>query len=198
LHHVISTTPFAPPDTHLIVDAFGFSVLVSGVSGIMGAIVVKPRKGRFSPDGQVVELYDGNKILQSLGTFILWFGWYGFNCGSTLAITGGLGNLAAKVAVTTTLSAATGAITATFVGKIITGSYDISLGLNGVLAALVSITANCSVVDPWHAIVIGFIGANIFIGGHFLLFKLKIDDPCDACIVHGLCGCTSPHCPCLS
>ena len=149
--------------------------------------MVGPRKGRFV-NGEVVELFEGNKILQSLGTFILWFGWYGFNCGSTLMISQDTGGLAGKVAVTTTIAAAAGAIVATFLSKMITGTYDISLGLNGVLAGLVSITANCSVVDPWHAIFIGAIGALFLFIGHYALFKLKIDDPCDACVVHGLCG----------
>ena len=165
----------------------GIVHMVGGVSGLMGAIVVGPRKGRFV-NGEVVELFEGNKILQSLGTFILWFGWYGFNCGSTLMISQDTGGLAGKVAVTTTIAAAAGAIVATFLSKMITGTYDISLGLNGVLAGLVSITANCSVVDPWHAIFIGAIGAIFLFIGHYALFKLKIDDPCDACVVHGLCG----------
>ena len=165
----------------------GIVHMVGGVSGLMGAIVVGPRKGRFV-NGEVIELFEGNKILQSLGTFILWFGWYGFNCGSTLMISQDTGGLAGKVAVTTTIAAAAGAIVATFLSKVITGTYDISLGLNGVLAGLVSITANCSVVDPWHAIFIGSIGAIFLFIGHYALFKLKIDDPCDACVVHGLCG----------
>jgi Amt family ammonium transporter len=184
---------FDKKDDNGMIDFAGSGVvhMVGGVSGLMGAIVVGPRKGRFV-NGEVVELYEGNKILQSLGTFILWFGWYGFNCGSTLALTGGMANLAGKVAVTTTIAAASGAITATFLSKIVSGHYDISMGLNGILAALVSITANCSVVSPWHSILIGTIGAMIFFGGHYLLLACKIDDPCDACIVHGLCGCKSP------
>jgi Amt family ammonium transporter len=172
-----------------MIDFAGSGVvhMVGGFSGLMGAIVVGPRTGRFV-DGQCVELYAGNKILQSLGVFILWFGWYGFNCGSTLMISGGAANVAGKVAVTTTLAASSGAIGATFLSKIIMGQYDISIGLNGVLAGLVSITANCSVVDPWHAVIIGMFGAVVFFLGHYLLIKLKIDDPCDATVVHGFCG----------
>jgi len=116
------------------------------------------------------------------------FGWYGFNCGSTLMISANAANVAGKTAVTTTLAAASGGIGATFASKVITKNYDISLGLNGVLAGLVSITANCSVVNPWHAVIIGFIGSQILIGGHYLLLKLRIDDPCDATVVHGFCG----------
>ena len=175
-----------------MVDFAGSGIvhMVGGFSGLMGAIVVGPRAGRFV-DGQTVELYAGNKILQSLGTFILWFGWYGFNCGSTLMISANAANVAGKVAVTTTLAAASGGITATALSKAIVGNYDISLGLNGVLAGLVGITANCSVVNPWHAMIIGIIAAILLFGGHYGLLKAKIDDPCDACIVHGLVGCKS-------
>ena len=178
-----------PEKSNGMIDFAGSGVvhMVGGFSGMMGAIVLGPRAGRFV-DGQVVELYQGNKILQSLGTFILWFGWYGFNCGSTLMISAGAADVAGKAAVTTTLAAACGAITVTFIMKAMVGHYDISMGLNGALAGLVSITANCSVVDPWMAIIIGCIGGLVLIAGHYLLFYLKIDDPCDATVVHGFAG----------
>ncbi|EKX32727.1 ammonium transporter [Guillardia theta CCMP2712] len=173
-----------------MIDFAGSGVvhMVGGFSGLMGAIVVGPRIGRFNADGTVNELYAGNKTLQSLGAFILWFGWYGFNCGSTLAISGGLGQVAGKVAVNTTIAAAAGAIGATFITFIFEGHYDISMGLNGLLAGLVGVTANCSVVNPWAALIIGLVASLILYLGHYLLLKLKIDDPCDACIVHGFCG----------
>jgi len=166
----------------------GIVHMVGGFSGLMGAIVVGPRKGRFEEDGSPAPLHDGNKTLQSLGVFILWFGWYGFNCGSTLMISGGAAQVAGKVAMTTTLAAASACITATFLAKLIEGSFDVSMGLNGILAGLVSITANCSVVDPWMACVIGIIGGFVLHAGHALLLYLKIDDPCDAAVVHGFCG----------
>jgi Amt family ammonium transporter len=165
----------------------GIVHMVGGFSGFMGAIVVGPRKGRFI-DGKVNQLYPGNHALQALGVFILWFGWYGFNCGSTLMISANAANVAGKVAVTTTIAAATGCITATLTSRVMTGHYDISTGLNGILAGLVSITANCSVVNPWHAFVIGMVGAWLLILGSKLLLILKVDDPCDACVVHGFCG----------
>merc|ERR1711906_54791 len=142
----------------------GIVHMVGGVSGLMGAIVVGPRAGRFDADGQAAKLHDGNKTLQSLGVFILWFGWYGFNCGSTLGISGGLANIAGKVAMTTTLSASSGCIGATAITKAVEGVFDVSMGLNGILAGLVSITANCSVVNPWHAVVIGFCGSIVLCG----------------------------------
>ena len=172
-----------------VIDFAGCGVvhMVGGFCGMVGAIVVGPRTGRFM-DGQVNELYSGNKTLQALGTFILWFGWYGFNAGSTLGLGGNLANVAGKVVVNTTMAGATAGIVTTFLGKAIFGIYDISMGLNGVLAGLVSITANCHVVEPWHAIIIGIVGAILLICGHFLLKKLRIDDPCDAAVVHGICG----------
>ena len=172
-----------------MIDFAGSGVvhMVGGFSGLMGAIICGPRRGRFV-DGKVIDFTSGDKVLQSLGVFILWFGWYGFNCGSTLKLTAGMANVAGKVAVTTTLSACAGGIGATALSKIISGTYDISMGLNGVLAGLVSVTANCAVVNPWHAIIIGFVGSIILFFGSKLVQKLKIDDPCDACVVHGFCG----------
>jgi Amt family ammonium transporter len=167
----------------------GIVHMVGGFSGLMGAIVVGPRLGRFDPDtGKAVELYSGNAALQALGTFILWFGWYGFNCGSTLAMSGGVGPVAGKVAINTTLSAATATMTSVFLGYAIEGHWNIAMGLNGALAGLVGITAPCSVVNPWMAFLIGFVSALILHGGHYLLLMAKIDDPCDAAVVHGFCG----------
>jgi len=182
-------------DSNGLIDFAGCGVvhMVGGFTGLVGAIVVGPRTGRFmrTSDGQgweVIELYGGNKTLQALGTFILWFGWYGFNAGSTLGLGGNLANVAGKVVVNTTMAGATAGVVTTFLGKYIFGIYDISMGLNGVLAGLVSITANCHIVEPWHAILIGTVGAILLLLGHFGLKKLRIDDPCDASVVHGLCG----------
>jgi len=167
----------------------GIVHMVGGFSGLMGAIVVGPRLGRFDPDtGKAVELYSGNPSLQALGTFILWFGWYGFNCGSTLMMSAGAGALAGKVALNTTISAAAATMTSVFLGYAIEGHWNIAMGLNGALAGLVGITAPCSVVNPWMALIIGMVAAIVLHAGHYLLFWAKIDDPCDACVVHGFCG----------
>jgi Amt family ammonium transporter len=121
-----------------LIDFAGCGVvhMVGGYCGMVGAIVLGPRTGRFQLGGEVVELYTGNKTLQALGTFILWFGWYGFNAGSTLGLNGNLANIAGKVCVNTTMGGAMGGIAATFIYKGIFGIYDISMGLNGVLAGL--------------------------------------------------------------
>ena len=84
--------------------------------------------------------------------------------------------------------AAIAGVATTFIGKVVFGCYDVSMGLNGVLAGLVSITANCQLVEPWQAIVIGFVASILLFLGHFLLKYLRIDDPCDAAVVHGICG----------
>jgi Amt family ammonium transporter len=161
----------------------GIVHMVGGVAGLMGAIVIGPRKGRFTEG-----IPPSSPQMMALGTMILWFGWYGFNCGSTLMLTAGASNVAAKVAMTTTLAASMGCITMTIIAKVVERNFDIGLALNGILGGLVSITANCSVVTHWHAVLIGMIGAFVCYGASRLLIKLKIDDPLDAFAVHGACG----------
>ena len=136
-----------------------------------------------------------------LGTFILWFGWYGFNPGSTLAAHGTLNDptvgtaAAARSAVTTTLSAAVAGISGLFIKRFLPpflggspGTYDLGHTCNSLLGGLVAITAGCSVVAPYGAIVIGFIAAWVYHGASCLMRKLWIDDPLDAFAVHGACG----------
>jgi len=176
--------------TNNMMDFAGSGVvhMVGGFSGLMGAIALGPRSGRFEPGGE--EKYRPHSVLNAaLGVAILWFGWYGFNCGSTLGING-YGAIAAKVAVTTTLAAAFGAITCTVYARVVPKEkhWDLLLSLNGVLAGLVSITAPCCLVEPWAAAVIGIIGGIIYIASSNLLKYLKIDDPLDACPIHGFCG----------
>jgi Amt family ammonium transporter len=173
-----------------MIDFAGSGVvhMVGGCSGLMGAVALGPRKGRFEEGGEAQ--YRPHSVLSAaLGVCILWFGWYGFNAGSTLAISG-YGGIAAKVTVTTTIAAALGALTCTVYARVVPKekTWDLMLSLNGVLAGLVSITAGCCVVDPWAAAVIGIIGALIYIGASNLLKKLKIDDPLDAFPIHGCCG----------
>jgi len=163
---------------------------------LIAAIVLGPRIGRFYDiDGIPLEephsFPPHNAALQILGTFILWFGWYGFNPGSILVIdTEDGASVAALCAVTTTLAAASGAVSAMFVDSILdsiqTGeiSYDLSMAMNGCLSGLVAITAGCSVVAPWASILIGAIGGVVYLAFSKLLVKLKIDDAVDAIPVH--------------
>jgi Amt family ammonium transporter len=161
--------------------------MVGGLSGLMGAYMVGPRTGRFEKVENAQDFTTHSIPLQAFGTFVLWFGWYGFNCGSTVAVRGRM-ETAALVAVTTTLAAATGGLTTAFVARFFTKKWNIGLACNGILAGLVSITAPCSVVKPGYAIIIGFIGGLVYYGFSNLMITLKIDDPLDAAAVHGFCG----------
>lgn len=171
-----------------LVDFAGSGVvhMVGGFAGLVGAIVVGPRLGRFDAAGKPIEIKAHSHTLQSLGVVILWFGWYGFNAGSTLCALGCM-NIAAKVAVTTTIAAASACITGAFISRL-EGQFNLTTALNSVIAGLVSVTAPCSVIEPWAAFVIGIIGAIVFICSSKLLVKLRIDDPLDAAPLHGFCG----------
>jgi len=161
--------------------------MVGGWSGLMGALVVGPRTGRFEK-GEFVQEYAPNSVpFQAFGTLILWFGWYGFNCGSTVGVSGVM-ETAALVGVTTTLAAASGGIATGFAAVICTRKWSIALTCNGILAGLVSITAPCSVVSPGFSIIIGLLGGLFYFGFSRLMIRLKIDDPLDAAAVHGCCG----------
>eukprot|EP00439_Symbiodinium_sp_Y106_P054583 s977_g7.t1 len=164
----------------------GIVHLTGGVSGLAGTIVLGPRKGRFvNPE----EFEPHNLPLVVFGTFALWFGWYGFNPGSTLGMSdGATGALAAQVAMNTTIAAATGGITVFLLRYIILRKYDVGGLCNGILAGLVSITAPCGNIECGSAFAVGFIGALVYQGSSMLLQKLKIDDPVDASPVHGFCG----------
>merc|ERR1711904_249811 len=119
-----------------------------------------------------------------LGTFILWFGWCGFNSGSTLGMSdAGTALMAAHVMMNTTLAAATGGLTVFLVMFAITRKYDCAALCNGILAGLVSITAPCSNVESGSAVLIGFLGGFVYVGSSMLIKKLKVDDPVD-----GSCG----------
>ena len=169
------------------VDFAGSGVvhMVGGTAALVGAKVVGPRMGKFNKDGSVNAIPGHNITSGMLGLFILWFGWYGFNPGSTLLLTGGFAALAGKVAVTTTLAACAAAVTAVVATKIKTNRYDLGLVVNGVLGGLVGITAGCATVEPWAAVVIGIVAAIIVIYAVDLLDNvLKIDDPVGAAPVH--------------
>jgi len=182
-----------------VIDFAGSGVvhMVGGWSGLCGAFFLGPRLNRFSKTSedsaelqvQIARQFKlgHNVSMQAMGTLILWFGWFGFNCGSTLAASGAM-ELASKVAVNTTMSAASGGIIVACLEKYCGGLWCVPAICNGVLASLVSITAPCAVVKPSTAIVIGCIGGALCWGSSKLLEKFKIDDPLDAFPVHGICG----------
>lgn len=161
---------------------------VGGFAGLAGAIVLGPRLGRFI-NGKSNPMPGHNMAYATLGVFILWVGWYGFNPGSQLAFQSAADiNATVFIAVNTTLAAAAGAVVATFVSWMLFGKPDLSMGLNGALGGLVGITACCDCfTNPW-AIAVGAIAGAIVVAGVVLLDKLKIDDPVGAFPVHGLCG----------
>ncbi len=173
------------------VDFAGSGIVhtVGGIAGLMGAMAVGARLGKYGPDGEVRAIPGHNVSIATMGMFILWFGWYGFNPGSTLALSGGGASLAASVAVTTTLSAAAGGITAMLWSRFRTGRYDTGLTINGILAGLVAITAGTATVDPWASVVIGAIGALVMYYGVQLLDSVfHVDDPVGAVSVHAFAG----------
>ena len=177
-------------------DAMGFqdfagSVVVhavGGFAGLAGAIVLGPRIGRFV-QGKSVAMPGHNITFAALGVLILWVGWYGFNPGSQLTYWGAdNANITTYIAVTTTLSAAAGAVAAMIVGWVMFSKPDVTMALNGALAGLVGITANCDQVALWASIVIGLVSGLLVVVGIVLLDKLSVDDPVGAWPVHGLCG----------
>lgn len=165
----------------------GIVHMVGGVAALWGAKIVGPRTGRWNQEN-ASRFSPHNVPMVVLGTFILWFGWYGFNCGSTTAMTSDSSNTAALVAMTTTLSAAMGGLTVFFLKFYMTRKHDVCSLANGILAGLVSITAGCDGVYGWAAIVIGFVGGILFLTASAFLKKMRIDDPVDAFAVHGVCG----------
>jgi len=185
-----------------MIDFAGSGVvhMTGGCTALVAAIILGPRIGRFyDADGNAlaepVAFPPHSVALQVLGTFLLWFGWYGFNPGSTLSISpAGYGDIAALCAVTTTLSAASGAVSAMFTDTLLGmcieshAEYDITMAMNGALGGLVGITANCSVVEPWAAVLIGLISGIVYVFASKLLVILKIDDAVDAIPVHFFCG----------
>ncbi len=159
---------------------------VGGFAALVGTRMLKPREGKYGIDGKPKALAGHSIPLASLGVFILWFGWFGFNAGSTLGVTDGAG--IARVAINTNLAAAMGGIAAMITVWQRFGKPDLSMAMNGALAGLVAITAPCAFVDPWAAIVIGASAGFIVVRGVELLDSLKIDDPVGAVPVHGICG----------
>jgi Amt family ammonium transporter len=154
-----------------------------GVIALIGAWMLGPRVGRVW--GSMPRPH--NLGLATLGTMILWFGWYGFNAGSTLGAVG-YGGLIGMVAVNTTLAASTGAVTVMFIQFFRTRKWDLGWTLNGSLAGLVAVTAGCAFVSPLSSLIIGAMGAIVLIIAVELVEKVKIDDAVGAFAVHGACG----------
>ncbi len=167
---------------------FAGSTVVHSIGGwlaLAGAIILGPRVGKYGPDGKPRAIMGHNLPLAALGVFILWFGWFGFNPGSTTTGNGLIG----YIAVTTNLAAAAGALTALITSWSVIKKPDISMTLNGALAGLVAITCPCDGVSPFGAIIIGGVaGVLVVLSVLFIDYVLKIDDPVGAVSVHGVNG----------
>jgi Amt family ammonium transporter len=169
------------------VDFAGSTIVhaVGGFVSLAGVIILGARRGKFDSKGNARPIPGHNVPLATLGVFILWMGWYGFNPGSTMAAdSGAIGH----IAVTTTLSAATASLIAFFVTFAIYKRADAGMTLNGALAGLVGITAGCANTTPWGAIAIGAISGILVVYSVKFFDKIKIDDPVGAISVHGVCG----------
>lgn len=168
-------------------DFAGSAVIhaMGGWAAFAFAKVLGARRGRFNSDGSVNVFAPSNIPLASAGTFILWFGWFGFNAGSTLSAMDG--NLAA-IALNTALAAAGGGASAMLYTTFRYGKADPSMTMNGALAGLVGVTAGCAFVSSYSAILIGLAAGIFVIWGTLAIDKLKVDDPVGAVAVHGVNG----------
>jgi Amt family ammonium transporter len=170
------------------IDFAGSTIVhsVGGWAALAGAIVLGPRIGKYNKDGSSNVIPGHSLTLAALGVFILWFGWFGFNPGSTL---GGMNPGIGYIAVTTNMAAAAGAISAMLINWLKTGRPSTEMALNGALAGLVAITAGCASVSPTGALVIGLIAGGVLVFGlDFIEKVLKVDDPVGAVSVHALNG----------
>jgi Amt family ammonium transporter len=167
----------------------GIVHMCGAAAALAGVLLLGPRKGKYGADGQVNAIPGANMPLATLGMFILWFGWFGFNGGSEL-MTSNIteANAVAQVFVNTNIAACGGLVAALILAKIMFGKADLTMALNGALAGLVSITAEPLAPSAQLAVVIGAIGGVIVVFSIVMLDKLRIDDPVGAISVHGTAG----------
>ena len=182
------------PNGLAVIDYAGGTVvhIVGGVSGLVGAIIVGPRTGRWTQDadGKWVDNKEGGHsiIYATIGVFLLWFGWFGFNSGSTQALSNGQYLVAATCAVNTLLATAAGGIVITCHFVYFHQVHELWELLNGMLCGLVAITPCCATVPSWAAVIIGGSSVYAYLLGLKLVRRLRIDDVVDAFPVHGCCG----------
>ncbi|MFK8052499.1 MAG: ammonium transporter [Woeseiaceae bacterium] len=163
--------------------------LCGAAAALAGVILLGARKGKYGKDGTVHPIPGANLPLAALGTLILWLGWFGFNGGSQLQITGvDNANAVALIMVNTNMAAAGGLVAALLFAKLWFGKADLTMALNGALAGLVAITAEPLTPTPLAATAIGIVGGLLVVGAIVMLDKLKIDDPVGAISVHGVVG----------
>jgi Amt family ammonium transporter len=168
------------------IDFAGSTVVhsIGGWAALAGAVVLGPRLGRYGADGTPRAIPGHNLVMATLGMFLLWFGWFGFNAGSTTAATTDI----AIIAVNTNLAAAAGALGAMVTAWLFLKKPDGTMMINGALAGLVGITAGCANVVPGASILIGFLAGIIVVFSVLFFDRIRVDDPVGAISVHGVCG----------
>lgn len=182
-----------------MIDFSGAGVvhMVGGFGGLAGVWIMGSRRGRFNPDGEVVEIPGNSSIVILLGVLSSWFAWYAVNAGRVLTLSDNIGiltEIGGVCAVNTTLSALFGGLISMLLARFTFSGvgyavWDIVSTGNGVLAGLVSISAACAVVDPWAAIIIGVIGGCIYFWASQMIPQyFKVDDPCEVISIHAFCG----------
>ena len=171
--------------------------MVGGIAGLWGALIKGPCIGRFDRSGRSVVLRGHSASLVVLGSFLLWFGWYGFNPGSFLTILKSYGDnrgyygqwsAVGRTVVTTTLVGCIAALTTLSSKRLLGGHWNVLDVCNGLLEGFAAITAGCSMVEPWATIICGFVASWVLIGCNKLAEKLKYDNPLEAAQLHGRCG----------
>ncbi|OQP05222.1 ammonium transporter [Geobacillus sp. 46C-IIa] len=159
--------------------------LQGAIAALVATVLLGPRIGKFNKDKTPNVIPGHNQVYTVIGGLILWIGWFGFNAGSTMAVGDGFFGY---VALTTNLAAAAGAVAAILTAKILVGKADIPAMVNGVLAALVAITAACAFVEPWAAVIIGAVAGSFTFWTSIYFERKGIDDPIYAFSVHGIAG----------
>jgi len=154
---------------------------IGGWAALMGAILLGPRIGKYTKDGKVNAIPGHDMGMATLGMFVLWFGWFGFNPGSTMAADP---DAIARVTINTCIAGAVGGVAATFASYFALGKPDLSMVLNGILAGLVAITAPCNWVTPAGSFIIGLIAGILVVYAVLFFDKIRVDDPVGALSVH--------------
>ena len=167
----------------------GIVHMCGAAAALAGVILLGPRSGKYGPNGEITPIPGSNMPLATLGMFILWFGWFGFNGGSELKLSNiDEANAVAQVFVNTNMAAAGGLVAALILATVIFGKADLTMALNGALAGLVSITAEPLSGTNLESMLIGAVGGVLVVLSIVGLDKIKIDDPVGAISVHGTCG----------
>eukprot|EP00466_Bigelowiella_natans_P012454 jgi/Bigna1/52153/estExt_Genewise1Plus.C_60043 len=167
--------------------------LGGGMAALVGSIIVGPRLSRFVYDYEALKWVDkkprGHSVMMSfVGTLLLWFGWYGFNAGSTLGVSDGRFVVASTCLFNTSLATSASILTMSMIGALMPGKFSLFDVMNAALAGLVTVTAGCATVSGWGAIICGILAAPVYKLGSTGIASMRIDDPVDAISVHGLCG----------